>query len=116
AMKGDFTLKLHADIKQEQLNSDFNLSIDTTKLNGDVAVAGFKQPNIRFNLNADTLDLNKLIGQPKPKTEKTSQGGAADKPADLSVLKTLLLEGKVSIASIIYDQYRLSGLNLAVKA
>lgn len=116
AMKGDFTLKLHADIKQEQLNSDFNLSIDTTKFNGDVAVAGFKQPNIRFNLNADTLDLNKLIGQPKPKTEKTSQGGAADKPADLSVLKTLLLEGKVSIASIIYDQYRLSGLNLAVKA
>lgn len=115
AMKGDFALKLHADVKQEQVKSDFNLAIDTTRLNGDVAVAGFKQPNIKFNLNADTLDLNKLLGQPAAKTEKTAQGGDS-KPADLSALKSLLLEGKVSIATIIYDKYRLSGLNMGIKA
>lgn len=115
AMKGDFALKLHADVKQEQVKSDFNLAIDTTRLNGDVAVAGFKQPNIKFNLNADTLDLNKLLGQPAAKTEKTAQGGDS-KPADLSALKSLLLEGKVSIATIIYEKYRLSGLNMGIKA
>jgi len=115
AMKGDFALKLHADVKQEQVKSDFNLAIDTTKLNGDVAVAGFKKPNIKFNLNADTLDLNKLLGQPSAKTEKAADSGPA-KPTDLSALKDLLLEGKVSIGSILYDKYLLTGLNMGIKA
>jgi AsmA protein len=115
AMKGEFALKLHADAKQERVNSDFNLAIDTTRLNGDVAVAGFKQPNIKFNLNADTLNLNKLLGQSAAKPEKTAKSGDS-KPADLSVLKSLLLDGKVNIASILYDNYRLTGLNMGVKA
>lgn len=115
AMKGDFALKLHADVKQEQVRSDFNLAIDTTRLNGDVAVAGFKKPNIKFNLNADTLDLNKLLGQPSAKAEKAADSGPA-KPTDLSALKDLLLEGKVSIGSILYDKYRLTGLNMGIKA
>jgi AsmA protein len=115
AMKGDFALKLHADVKQEQIRSDFNLAIDTTKLNGDVAVAGFKQPNIKFNLNADTLDLNKLLGQPTAKSEKAADSGPA-KPTDLSALKNLLLEGKVNIGNILYDKYRLTGLNMGIKA
>ncbi len=114
AMKGDFALKLYADVKQEQVKSDFNLAIDNTKLNGNVAVAGFSKPDIKFNLNADTLDLNKLLGKPSSQPAKSST--AAGKPADLSALKNLLLEGKVAIASIIYDKYRLSGLNLTVKA
>jgi len=115
AMKGDFALKLHADIKQEQINSDFNLGIDNTKLNGDVSVASFSKPNIKFNLNADKLDLNKLLGTPKPAASE-SKAAAADKPTDLSALKDLLLQGNVNIGSIIYDKYRLSGLSLAVKA
>ena len=115
AMKGDFALKLHADVKQEQVKSDFNLAIDTTKLKGDVAVAGFKKPNIKFNLNADTLDLNKLLGQPSAKADKAADSSPA-KPADLSALKDLLLEGKVSIGSILYDKYRLTGLNMGIKA
>ncbi|MGZ8251449.1 MAG: AsmA family protein [Methylophilaceae bacterium] len=114
AMKGDFALKLHADIKQEKINSDFNLGIDNTKLNGDVAVASFSKPNIKFNLSADKLDLNKLLGAPKPAASESK--AAADKPADLSALKDLLLQGNVSVGSIIYDKYRLSGLSLAVKA
>jgi AsmA protein len=114
AMKGDFALKLYADVKQEQVKSDFNLAIDNTKLNGDVAVASFSKPNIKFNLNADTLDLNKLLGKPSVQPAKASS--AASKPADLSALKNLLMQGKVNIGSVIYDKYRLSGINLGVKA
>ncbi len=114
AMKGDFALKLYADVKQEQVKSDFNLAIDNTKLNGDVAVASFSKPNIKFNLNADTLDLNKLLGKPSVQPAKASS--ASSKPADLSALKNLLMEGKVTIGSVIYDKYRLSGINLGVKA
>lgn len=114
AAKVGFALSLHADAKQEQVNSKFNLNVDATKLNGDVAVASFKKPNVKFNINADTLDLNKLLGSSSSKPKKAEP--ASDKPADLSALKNILLDGKINIGHIIYDKYRLSGLNVNVKA
>jgi AsmA protein len=114
AMKGDFALKLYANVKQEQIKSDFNLAIDNTKLNGDIALASFSKPDIKFNLNADTLDLNKLLG--KPATPAAKPASAPAKPTDLSALKNLLMEGKVTIGSVIYDKYRLANINLRLKA
>ena len=118
AMQGDFALKLYTDVKQEQVRSDFNLDIDNTKLRGDVSVASFSKPNIKFNLNADTLDLNKLLGESSTKSQaKPAQTATKPaEPADLSALKSLLLEGKVSIGSILFDKYKLSSLNLGIKA
>lgn len=116
AMQGDFDLNLHADVKKEQVSSAFKLAIDDTKLRGDVAVAGFKQPDIRFNLDADRLDLNKLLGQqPAAGKTKAADAGPAAAP-DLSALKTLRLAGKVAIGSILYDKYRIDTLNLGIKA
>jgi len=113
AAKVNFALSLHTDVKQEQVNSKFNLNVDATKLNGDVAVAGFKKPDVKFNISADTLDLNKLLGSSnKPKKSEP----ANDKPAGLSALKNILLDGKINIGNLIYDKYRLSGLNVNVKA
>jgi AsmA protein len=111
AVKGAFNLSAHADIKKELASSSFNITLEDTKLNGDVAVASFERPNITFNLNADKLDLNKLLGVPKP-----SNKAASTEPADLSVLNTLLLDGKININNIVYDKYKISGLNLGVKA
>lgn len=115
AVKGDFHLSLHADAKQEKVASQFDLNVDTTKLKGDVGVAGFKTPHIQFNLNADTLDLNKLLGKPSAKPATTEQSASA-KPADLSALKTLFLDGKINIGQLFYDKYRLSGLNVNMNA
>lgn len=114
--KINFDLSLHVDAKQEKVNSQFNLNVDATKLNGDVIVASFKKPNIQFNLNADTLDLNKLIGTSQPKKAAKNSAPANQKPADLLALKNLLLDGKINIGHVIYEKYRLSGLNVAVKA
>lgn len=113
SMQGSFNLALHTDIKNELADSKFSLNIDDTKLNGDVAVASFKKPNIKFNLNADKLNLNKLMAKSKqPAAASTTNG----KPADLSALKTLLLDGTLNIGSILYDKYQLTGLNVHIKA
>lgn len=113
--KVTFGLSLLADAKQERVNSKFNLNVDSTKLDGDVAVNGFKTPDVKFNINADTLDLNKLLGSNK--TQKTASAPKeSSKPADLSALKNILLDGKINIAKIIYDPYRLTGLNIQIKA
>ncbi|HSG92423.1 MAG TPA: AsmA family protein [Methylotenera sp.] len=113
AAKVGFALSLHTDVKQEQINSKFNLNVDATKLNGDVAVNSFKKPNVKFNINADTLDLNKLLGS-NSKSKKAEP--ASNKPADLSALKNILLDGKINIGNLLYEKYRLSGLNVNVKA
>ena len=111
AMQGSFNLALHTDVKNELADSKFSLNIDDTKLNGDVAVAGFKTPHIKFNLNADKLNLNKLMAKSSQPAAK-----ASDKPADLSALKSLQLDGKLNVGSILYDKYHVSGLNVNIKA
>jgi AsmA protein len=113
--KGTFNLNAYADIKKELVNSKFNFSIYETALNGDVALAGFEQQNIQFNLNADKLNLNQLLGTPST-TKDTKKDNADNKPADMSALKNMSIDGKVKIGSIIYDQYHLSGLNVGIKA
>ena len=110
---GTFALSLHTDIKKELANSTFNLNLDDTKLSGNMAVTGFKTPNIKFNISADRLDLNKLMGA-NNKAEPAKAGNK--KAADLSALKNLLLDGKINIGSIIYDKYRIANLNVGVVA
>jgi AsmA protein len=116
AAKVGFDLKAHADIKNELANSSFSLDIDNTKLKGDVAVAGFSKPHIKFNLNGDQLDLNKLLGNKAARAGKSAAAADDGKPVDLSALKALLLEGKVNIGTVIYEKYRLTGLNLGINA
>ncbi len=114
-MKGTFNLSAHSDIKKELANSKFSLNMAETKLTGDVDVFGFKKPNIKFNLNADKLDLNKLLGKstaPAKSSNKPAQGGKSG----LSALKNMTLDGKLSVASLVYDKYRVSGLNVGIKA
>ena len=111
SMKGTFNLGVHTDIKNETANSKFNLNIAETRLNGNVAVSSFKKPSIKFNLNADKLDLDKLLAKSSAPAKPTS-----NKAVDMSALKNLLLDGKLNVGSIVYDKYRISGLNVGVKA
>ncbi len=111
-MKGTFNLGAHAEVKNEIVKSHFSLNIEgVTKLNGDIDVAGFKKSNIKFNLNADQLDLNKLLAKSAAPAKSSSE-----KPADMSALKDMTLDGKLNVGSIVYDKYRISGLNVGIKA
>ncbi len=114
AMQGDFALSVHADMKKELVNSNFNLNVDSTKLAGDVAVAGFKQRHIKFNLNSPKLDLNKLM--PTSTSSSKSDSKTSGKPTDLSLLNSLFLDGKLNIGQVIYEHYNVTNLIFAVKS
>lgn len=120
AMQGQFKLAANANVKQEQVKTTFDLALAETKLNGDVSVAGFSTPHIGFKLHADTLNLNALLGNAGGKKDvaasSTKTSTKADKPADLSALKTLFLDGSINIGKILYSPYTLSGLNVGIKA
>lgn len=108
--QGSFNLSLHADIKNESANSKFNLNIDETNLNGEVSITNITAPNIKFNLNADKLNLNKLLAK------NSAPAKSNNKPTDLGALKTLLVDGKLNVGSLLYDNYRIYGLNVNIKA
>lgn len=120
AMQGQFKLAANANIKQEQVKTTFDLSLAETKLNGDVSVAGFSTPHIGFKVHADTLNLTALLGKSESKKEAVASSNKSsakpDKPADLSALKTLFLDGSINIGKILYSPYTLSGLNVGIKA
>jgi len=107
-IKGSFNIVAHTDIKKQLANSKFNLGMADSKLTGDINVVGFDKKNIKFNLSADKLDLNSLLGK---STSKPS-----DKPADMSSFKNMTIEGKLNIGSLVYDKYRISNLNVGVNA
>lgn len=112
SMKAAFNVNAHADMKQEQAKVDLDANVDGSKIKGNVAVAGFSKPNVKFNLTADQLDLNKLLGSKK----ESKAEAAPSKPADLSALKNVLAQGTLNIGSIAYDKYRISNLAATVKA
>lgn len=121
AMQGQFKLSANADVKQEKVKTTFDLNLAETRLNGDVSVAGFKTPHIGFKVHADTLNLNALLGNTNAKkSAPVASSAKADtkpaKPADLSALKTLFLDGSINIGKILYSPYTLTGLNVGIKA
>lgn len=121
AMQGQFKLAANVNVKQEQAKTSFDLSLAETKLNGDVSVAGFATPHIGFKVHADTLNLNALLGNAKAKKETVASNSKTkstqtEKPADLSALKTLFLDGSINIGKILYSPYTLTGLNVVIKA
>lgn len=120
AMQGQFKLAAFANVKQEQAKSTFDLTLAETKLNGDISVAGFSTPHIGFKVHADTLNLTALLGKADSKKQaaasSTKASTKADKPADLSALKTLFLDGSINIGKILYSPYMLTGLNVGIKA
>ena len=109
-VKGTFNLGAHTDIKKELVNSQFDLTLADTNLKGNVDLTGFKKQTIKFSLNADKLDLNKLLGKSSSSTKSEK------KPADMSALKNMTLDGKLNIGSLVYDKYHVSGLNVGIKA
>lgn len=115
AAKVGFNLNTHVDVKQEKAAVGLAMNIDGSNLKGDIGVVGFKQSNVKFNLTADQLDLNKLLGANQPKEEKP-KAAAENKPADLSFLKTVFADGSINIGSLLYDKYRVSNLAAKIKA
>ena len=61
--------------------------------------------------------MNKLLASSsKANTATPAKSTSDSKPADMSVLKNVNLDGKLNVGSIIYDKYRISGLNVGIKA
>lgn len=107
--KGSFDAAINgsgrADLLKETASLDFSGRIDQSNVNGKAGITVFSPPAISFDLNADQLDVDRLLGKSPPgKTADAKQtadkGGGKDDKIDLSALKELNAAGTLKIGKL----------------
>jgi AsmA protein len=105
--KGSFDADIkgaaRADLTKESAGLDFTGKLEESSVSGKVAVAKFSPLAVTFDLNADQLDVDRLMGKApggKSADAKTGKGGGSDDRIDLSALKTLNAAGSVRIGKL----------------
>jgi len=83
------------------------LTLDDSKLTFLLAARDFDKPDLKFDINLDSIDLDRYLppeegGSGKQKSGQKSAGGKAgdQKKTDYSPLRKLVLDGKIKVGSL----------------
>jgi AsmA protein len=105
--KGAFEAALsgtvRADMTKEAASAELSGKLDESRVSAKAAVAGFSPLAINFDVNADQLDVDKLLGTKpggKPAPADAKAGKARDEKIDLSALKGINAAGALRIAKL----------------
>lgn len=104
--------------------STLKMKVDEITVTGEMMLDLFAKPSVEYSLMTNTIDLNDWLPTDSEQAKTQSEGESASKtesaPAekqkevepDLSVLKSFRHKGRLEIAQLIYDQYKLSNIKL----
>jgi len=109
--------EVQGNMSQLQLNS-LKLRLDETQLQGEFKVEDFQTMAMAFNLNIDQLDVDRYLPPPPPKTDTPNKEKPTppETPLPLDLLKTLNLNGQLTIGQLKAAQLKMSDIHLAVTA
>jgi AsmA protein len=110
ALSGD----VRADVAKESVSTELTAKFDETTVKAKAAMAKFSAPHYTFEVDVDKLNLDRyLAASPKAKPAPGANAKVdVDVPVDLSALKGLRADGRLSVGAL-----QLQGLKLAeVKA
>ncbi len=96
---------------KQQVQANLAGKVADSTIKATLGVNGFTPPGLTFDIDIDQLDLDKY----------TPQGGGkpaagAEKPFDLSALRTLRANGKIHIGTLKASNIKASNLRLEIKA
>lgn len=108
------------DLAKEDVSAQFATRLDESKINGKVGIARFSKPTCTFDFEVDQLDVDRYLSKPAPaKADGARQdpkpssppGSAAEKPVDLSALKSISAQGtlrfgRLKVANVSASQVR----------
>ena len=91
--------------------SGLNVKVDDSQIKGNVGISNFAKPLYTFDLDVDQVDIDRYVKSDAPAKKET-----ADKPLDLSALKTLNADGSIRVGSLKYGKTKASNINIQLKA
>lgn len=108
-MKGSFAF----DADKEHVDVELAGGLLQSQVKARVAVNGFADPAIRFDVDVDQFDAD--LYMPKKEAAAPKESGP-EQPIDLSALRKLNLEGRLHIGALKVANVKTSNLKLEMKA
>ncbi len=117
AIKLPLAGSLALDARKQTIDVKLDSKIDDSTLKATVSVAGFAQSKLRFDVDADTLNLDRYL-PPEPKGAGAASAPAptAEPKVDLGALRNLNLDGRVRVGRLQARGIKASDLRIGVKA
>jgi AsmA protein len=112
----------NANLKGDPRNisiSEGTLDLDESRMNFFIKAGDFSRPDVTFDLNIDTIDLDRYLPPPGKKEaddeKKTSRVEAPEKKKiDYTPLRRVVLNGTMKVGAIKVGNARIQNLNLKV--
>jgi AsmA protein len=107
------------DLARERAEASLAGKVADSTIKARIEVAGFKTPAIRFDVEADQLDLDRYLPQPaagKPAAGAPRRPPAKEEPFDLSGLRSLRADGTLKVGSLKANNVRASNVRLDIRA
>ncbi len=113
ALNGTYSLK------PEAIGVEFNAKLDDSTIKGKVDIARAAQMSYGFDLNIDSLNLDRYLAssekkQATPAKQEPASKKAEDAPVDLSGLKGLNAKGQLQIGALQVQGLKLANLKTAL--
>jgi AsmA protein len=105
-----------ADLKKQLVDTRISTKIEDTKLDVKLDVAGFAAPKIGFDLQADSLNIDRYFPPAPAPAAATPAAGEADAKLDLSALRGLNATGQVRVGKLQARGIKASDVKLGLKA
>ena len=103
-VRAKLAASLAANLDRKTAALDFSGKVDESSVNGKAAITAFSPLALTFNLDADQLDVDRLLGKtPGGKTadaKPARSGESKDDKIDLSALKDINAQGRLSIGKL----------------
>jgi len=114
ALSGD----VRADVAKESVSAELTAKFDETTIKGKAAMAKFDAPHYTFDIDVDRLNLDRyLVASPKGKPAPGANAKVdVDVPVDLSGLKGLRADGKLSVGALQVQGLKLAELKTQLRA
>ena len=114
-----------ADWAKQSANAEFAAKLDESNIQAKLAVANWSKPAVNFDVVADRLNVDRYL-PPKPAAKPAAGGGApapagggapaAEKPFDLTPLKTLNANGTIKVGALQVQNLKAENVSVGVKA
>jgi AsmA protein len=112
------TGELRADLAKENVGADFTAKFDETTVKAKAAMTKFAAPHYGFDVDVDKINLDRYLAA-SPKAKPAPGAGAkvdVDVPVDLSGLKGLNADGKLTVGALQVQGLKLTEVKAQLRA